>query len=443
MRILLVGDDAVAHAVAEQLAKNCELYALMQKPNPGITKATQQSYVCDFSNIEVIGSWALRQKIDLVFITAKEALYAGLTDALQDAGLKVASPSMAAASIGNNRAYARTMLRAFVRFPRYAICKDAKAVKNALKDFNRFLLKPTIRSEWQALRIAESKDEKVVLTQATKLIKRHGSVVIEEYADGEEFTIQAISDGKNVSIFPPIRVAKHALDGDVGDNTEGMASYSTGNLLSFLAEDDFRSAKVMVEKIIAVLRAKGTEYKGLLHARFIISAKGIKLVDLESSFGNPEGINCMAILKTQFSDVLQDIVNGRLQTISFSDKPTVVKYAVPKEYPAESKKKSKNYGELGLDEKKIWDNGCKYYFEGIEKKDEKLFLTNKRAVAMFASCETLEEAEQRVSTALATLIGSIRWRQDVATKQYVDKRMKRASALKGSFLYLKPVVRKS
>ena len=440
MRVLLVGHDAVAHAVAEQLARNCELYALMEKPNLGILKSTQQGYICNFSNIEVIGAWALRQNIDLVFITAKEAIYAGLADALQDAGFKVASTSMAAATIGNNRAYARSMLHNYVNFPRSVVCKSLKEVKAALSDFSRFVLKPTIRSEWQGLIISVLKDEKTILKNAESLIKTHGSVIIEEYTDGEEFTLQAISDGKNISLFPPVRVAKHALDGDIGENTEGMASYSTGSLLSFLTEEDFMKARAMLEKIILVLRAKGTEYKGVLHGRFIISSKGVKLVDLDSSFGNPEGINCMGSLKTQFSEVLQSVADGNLRAPSFSDKPTVVKYAVPNGYPEESEKKIKR--ELFLDEKKIWDNGSRHYFEDIENKDGKLFLTNKRAVAIFASGETLEEAEQRVAAALATLSGDIRWRADVATEQYIAKRAKRASALKGSFLYLKPVVRK-
>ena len=439
MRVLLVGHDAVAHAVAEQLARDCELYAIMEKPNPGILKSTQQGYICNFSNIEVIGAWALMRNIDLVFITAKEAIYAGLADALHDAGFKVASPSMAAATIGNNRAYARRMFRNYVNFPRSVVCKNLKEVKTALSDFNRFLLKPTIRSEWQGLRVADLKDEKVILKNAEDLIKRQGSVVIEEYTDGEEFTIQAISDGKSISMFQPIRVAKHSLDGDLGENTEGMASYSTGNLLSFLTEEDFIAAKSMLEKIILVLRAKGTVYKGIIHGRFIISSKGVKLVDLDSSFGNPEGINCMAALKTQFSEVLRSVADGNLRAPSFSDRPTVVKYIVPKEYPDES---GKNKSELVLDEKKIWDNGCRYYFEDIEFRDSKLFLTNRRAVAISASGETLEEAEQRVSAALATLSGDIRWRADVATKGYTDKRVKRASALKGSFLYLRPVVKK-
>ncbi len=438
MRVLLVGHDAVAHAVAEQLARDCELYAIMQKPNLGILKSTQQGYICDFSNIEVIGAWALMRNIDLVFITSKEAIYAGLADALQDAGFKVASPSMAAATIGNNRAYARKILRNYVNFPHNVICKSLKEVKAALSDFNRFLLKPTIRSEWQGLRVAELKDEKEILKNAKDLIDRQGSVIIEGYTDGEEFTLQAVSDGKNISVFPPIRVAKHALDGDIGENTEGMASYSTGNLLSFLTEEDFMTAKAMLEKVISVLRAKGTEYRGVLHGRFIISSKGIKLVDLDSSFGNPEGINCMGVLKTPFSEVLHSIVDGNLRAPSFSDKPTVVKYAVPKEYPAEGKKN----GELILDEKKIWDNGCRHYLEDIESKEGKIFLTGRRAVAVFATGENLEEAEQRVSAALSTLSGDIRWRIDVATKSYIDKRAKRASALKGSFLYLRPVVKR-
>lgn len=442
MRVLLVGDDAVAHAVAEHLARNCDLYALMETPNPGITKSTQQSYVCDFSNIEAIGSWALRKDINLVFITAEEALNTGLVDALQDAGFQVASPTMDAATIGHSRTYARNILRKYVNFPRFLVCKNIKDLKAGLKDFNRIVLKPAVRSAWKGLKFADLENEKVVLKEAKTLIKAHGSVIIEERIDGEEFTLQALSDGKNVALFPPTQVAKAAFDHDIGENTEGMASYSTGKLLPFLSEEDFDQAKNMLQKIISVLGTRGSEYKGILHARFIVSAKGVKLVDLRSSFDNPEGINCMGLLKTQFVEILQCIVDGNLKPPSFSDKPSVVKYAVPLSYPSITKKVKKKKEELILDEKKIWDSGIKFYFEGLEKKDDKYFLTDKRAVALFATGETLEEAEQRVSFALASLSESVRWRKDVATKQYVESKVKRAKALKGSFLFMKPIVKK-
>ena len=440
MRILLVGDDAVAHAVAEQLARNCELYALMEKPNPGIAKSTQQSYVCDFSNIEAIGGWALRQNIDLVFITAEEALYSGLADAMQDVGFQIASPTMAAATIGSNRVYARNLLRNQVSFSNYHSCKSLGEVKTAIKDFNRVVLKPTIRGDWQALRFGDLKEEKTILKNAKALIKQHGSVIIEERLDGEDFSMQALSDGKNISFFPTTRAAKHSLEGDSGENTEGMGSYSTGKLLPFVSQDDFDSARSMIERTIAVLRAKGIEYKGAIHTRFIISPKGVKLIDIHSRFDNPEGINCMGLLKTQFAEVIKSIADGRLTQLSFSDRPSVVKYAVPIQYPARTKKKTAS--EISLDEKRIWDSGCKYYFDRVERKNGKLLLTDHRAVAVFAMGDTLEEAEQRVTAGLASISGNIRWRKDIATKQYMDKRVKRTSALKESFLYMRPAMKK-
>lgn len=439
---MLVGDNAVAHAVAEQLARNCELFALMQKPNPGIMKATQQGYICDFSNIEVIGSWALKQAVDLVFIAAEEATHSGLADALQDGGFRLASPTTAAASIGDNRAYARNMLRKHVSFPRFAVCRDIKELKSQLRDFGAFVLKPTIRREWKGLKFAEPKDENAVLKAARELIKKHGSVIVEERIAGEEFTMQALSDGRNVALLPVMQVAKHAYDNGLGPHTEGMASYSNGRLLPFMREADFDAARSMVENIIAVSRSRGAEYKGVLHARFIISAKGVKLVDVEAAPGNPEGINCIGLLRTQFSEVLNGIADGNLKTPSFSEKASVVKYAVPKSYPLlERRAKKQGRKEIVLDERQIWDNGSKYYFEDVENKDGKMLLSGGRAVAVFASGETLGEAEQRVSAALRAISGEIRWRADVATKPYVDLRIKRASALKGSFLYLRPAVK--
>lgn len=450
MRVLLIGDDAIAHAVSEQLARNSELYALMQKFNPGIAKSTQKYYTCDFSNLEVIGSWAIKEKIDLVFVTSETAIEYGNIDALQDIGITTASPTMAAAIIGNNRAYARNIFHEHVRFPKFYSCKSIKDVKKAIKDFNKSVIKSAIRTEWQGLRFADvdSQNKGNSLKEVEQMIKRHGNVIVEEKIDGESFTLHAFCDGKNLSVMPPIRVAKHALEGDKGENTEGMGSLSTGKLLPYTTEDELETATNMLQKIVSIMRNNGADYKGVLHGSFMISHKGVKLLDLRSSFGNPEGINCLGLLRTQLVEILQSMADGNLKPPSFLDKPSVVKYLVPKNYPnsdTENRKKTKKYGngQISLDEKLIWDNGAKNYFEYVEIKDRKMYLTDERAVAVFANGETLEEAEQRVSSAISTISGDVRWRIDIGTKHYLDRRVKRAKTMKGSFRYMQPIVKKT
>jgi len=125
MRVLLVGDGAREHILAEQLARSSELYVAMQRRNPGIANAAQKYMLCDFSNMEALGVWAIREKIELAIVTSELALSRGVGDMLAEAGVALASPPSSGAMVGETSVYAFNLMKERgIPRPEFFVCRN-------------------------------------------------------------------------------------------------------------------------------------------------------------------------------------------------------------------------------------------------------------------------------------------------------------------------------
>ncbi len=430
MKIMLVGDDARAHVLAEQLAKSSELFCLMSKLNFGIAKLTQKYFICDFSNFETIVSWAIRERIDVAFVVDEHALFSGLSDALEEGGIRAVSPSMAAAAIGNNRVYAKNIARSIgIAQPNFYVCKNKKEVMKAADELKSFVVKPALRMDWAGLRFIEANpgDRKNFLSYCNSLIKKHGSVILERKVDGEEFVVQAFSDGQKIAAMAPIQPVKHLLEDDQGEITDGMGSYSTGKVLPFMRQSDYEIAQHMLSAMVDALKKRGSEFVGILHGVFMITKTGVVLLDLKASLGKPEGINSISLLNTDVAGILQSLSEKSLKQVSVRDRCSVVKCLVPENYPKNGKKSSV----ITIDEQEFWKTGSKYYIDSIEWKKGKLYSTNSRSMMIYSEGNDLDSAEQKTEHSLGIIRGKLKWRIDIATARFLDKRIRHAEKIRG------------
>lgn len=429
MRVLIVGDGAREHVIAKQLARSCELYSVMSRKNPGIARLSEGSHVCPLTAVEVIGTWAIKKRIELAFVTSEIALTTGLTDALADAGISLACPKMAAATVGNNTNYAFNLMdEAGIPHPDYVICKTPTDIRLAMIEFRSVVIKPSIRTEYRGLKFTEKDFEKKrdVLEHGKKLIKRHGSVIFEKLADGEVFSVQAFCDGKRISAMPPVQVASRVLEGGQGVLSDGVGGYSTGKLLPFIKTQDYKTARQYLKKVVDTLASRGIEYRGVLHGRFLAKKRGVMMLDLNSTLGSVETVNNLGILRSQFSEILSSIADGNLKPAAFDELATVVKFVLPKNYP----KRIRKPVPVEIDEKLIWENGSKLFFESIERVKGKYMMGGGRALALFANGKNLEQAEARVEGAMAGIRGKVRHRSDIANEQFIEKRVKHMRKLR-------------
>ncbi len=435
MKVLLVGDRAREHILAEQLARSSELYAAMQYRNPGIERAAVKFFLCDFSNIEAIGGWAIRENIDIALVTSETALAKGLSEALHEIGIKTASPPAAGSLMGENTVYARNIMQeAGVPIPRFAVCKSDKEVKAAMKEMPRMVMKPALKVEWKGTRFGDTdfKTAPEIMKYAKQMMKRQGSVVVEEVVDGESFSMQGMTDGKTLALMPPVHTAKRLLENNQGALTEGMGGFSSGTILPFLKKPDLDSARDCIWKLISKLRSKGVDYRGPIRGEFFATRQGVVMMEAYATMGGVTTLNNMMLLRSQISETLTSIVEGSLKPMTFWEKATVVKFLVPPGYPEKPKKTG-----FVMDDRALWNNGAKAYFESVDvekappgAESDVLSGAKNRTLAICASGADLAEAESKAEDAADSVKGYLHHREDVAGSGYVNRLVKHMALLR-------------
>ncbi len=427
MRILLVGDGAREHALAKAIGKSAELYSVMRHRNPGILELSRASYVSDFSSIEAIGAWAIRKKIDLALISSEAAMARGLHDVFTAAGIPLASPKSEGSIIGENTLYAYNLMTSSgIPTPDFEICHNKEEVEKAINRLKHVVVKPSIKVEWSGAKFIdrdlENRDD--VIRHSLNLIKRHGSVVLERFMDGELFSVQAFCDGKTLAGMHPVKICRRLRTGG-GPLTEGMGAYCKPNL-PFLKKKDYTDARSSLKKILTHLKKRGIEFKGCLGGTFIAGKSGISMVDLKSTFGSLETICTLPLLNIQFSEILRSISTGTLAPVDFSNECSVSKFVTYDTYPSEIRKPRL----VTIDVKDVWNQGVAIYHESSIKEGHSLYLKKGRGLALLAVDKDIRRAEDRVEKAVHSIHGQTMHRPDIATEENIRKAKKHMALIR-------------
>lgn len=430
MKIVLVGAGAREHAIAEQLSKSASLYSIMEKKHPGIASLSQEVLICNPADKEQITSWCKEKGIELGFVSPDGLLEKGVTDTLVSAGLKVASPLREAARIEWDKGYARTVLEkhAVAGLPAFKVATTAEEASSFLAEHKEVVVKPLGLTGGKGVRVMGEHlhTEQDALDYVSELLKKDKRALLEEKLDGEEFSLQAFSDGERLSAMPPVQDHKRAFVNDAGPNTGGMGSYSTGRLLPFMELKDLEDAKSIMQHTIDAMRAEGNPFRGILYGGFMITKDGVKLIEYNARFGDPEAMNVLMLLRTELPDILRSIAEGNLVQAAFSTNCTVVKYLVPEGYPESGKKDCR----IGMDHKAIWECGGKTFFGSVYENNGEIYTTTSRAVAVAAQDASLERAEEKAECCTRAIQGPLWHRPDIGTQTLIRKRVEHMRRLK-------------
>ncbi len=431
MKALLVGAGAREHILAEKLSRSALLYSIMAAPHPGISRLSKEFLVHDPTDAAVVGEWAQSRKIDIAFVSPDGLLAKGVTDTFADMGIPVASPLKKAAQIEWDKGYARNLMisHKIAGCPEIKIAKDFGEARAAIKEMGNVAIKPLGLTGGKGVKIMGEhlNSEEEAIAYCSTLLEKDGSVLLEEKLEGEEFTLQAFCDGQNLSLMPPVQDHKRAFEGDVGPNTGGMGAYSTGNLLPFMQQKDLEAAKEIMQATIDAMRKERNPFTGVLYGQFMLTSKGVKVIEFNARFGDPEAMNVLTLLKTDLAEIFASMAEGKLKAPSFSNNSTVVKYLVPDGYPDAGKAGL----EISLNEKEIWNLGAKAYWGAVYEKEGRIYTSTSRAAAVVAQAPTLEEAESKAEHATSFVRGPLWHRRDIGTRELIKKRMEHVRRLKG------------
>lgn len=430
MRVLTVGGGGREHAAVEAFYRaGSELYCVMKNANPGIMKRAHEHLLCDEKDVGRIVDFAVSKKVELAFIGPEAPLEVGIVDSLEAAGIMCASPTKAAARIETSKSFMRELVEKHgipgnLSFASFDNAKDAERYLKGLD--HEIVVKPIGLTGGKGVKVQgehlHSFDETMGYIREIFDGNIGGAgVILEERAVGEEFTQMVFSDGKHIVPMPLVQDHKRAYEGDVGPNTGGMGSYTDSNhLLPFVTEKDRKEAIAIVQKIVDALAEEGCPYRGVMYGQFMLTVAGPKIIEINARFGDPEAMNILTILRSNFEDVCRRMSEGTLGEVGFSDQATVCKYVVPKGYGV----KSEPGHEIRVEDKEIRRHGAIAYYANVDMKDGKLVTGTSRSIGIVGIGNTIEDAERKCEDALEHVIcDAVFVRHDIGTRELVQRRV--------------------
>lgn len=436
MRVLLIGNGAREHVIAETLKKSKEttIYSYLKSKNPGIVSLSRDFEIGSYVDLEKIKNYAKRMNPDFAFIGSEEPLNNGVVDLLNKLNINAIGPTKSLARLETSKSFTRNLLKKYKikGNPAFEIFNknNIGEAKKFIGSLGKCVIKPDGLTGGKGVKVQGDhfQTKKEALEYCSEVLQTHPAVIVEEKLEGEEFSLQCLTDGKTVIATPPVQDHKRAFADDKGANTGGMGSYSCENhLLPFLAKKDIVKGLEITQKVAqALYKETGEFYRGIMYAGLIATRDGVKLVEYNARFGDPEAMNVLPLMETDFVEVCNAVINQKLHKIKikFQNKATVCKYLVPKGYPDNPAKHEK------ITVGKISGN-ARLYYASVEQREGKLYTSTSRAIACLGIAENLEKAEKIAEEATKSIKGKLFHREDIGTRKLVEKRIRHMREILG------------
>jgi len=338
IKILLLGSGGREHALATALKKDPFTADLFCAPgNPGIAQIAK-TFQIDITNPEAVVELAQKLSIELVVIGPELPLICGVADALVAAEIPCFGPSKNAARIESSKEFAKEIMKvAGVATALYQSCSNEDELKRACSEFGSpYVVKDDAVAAGKGVVVTDDLDEAIAHARASG-ISPIRKVIVEEFLDGREFSLFAIADGHSFLPMEPAQDYKRVADNDQGLNTGGMGAYSP---LSWVSDEDKRYvAEKVIEPVLHEMRNQGSSFTGVLYAGLIKTRDGIKVIEFNARFGDPETQALIPRLTNPLARLLYSAATGKLADIPrlvFNDLASVAVVLAAEGYPASS-----------------------------------------------------------------------------------------------------------
>ncbi|MBT2507361.1 phosphoribosylamine--glycine ligase [Streptomyces sp. ISL-98] len=412
MKVLVIGGGAREHALCRSLSLDPDVTALYCAPgNAGIAEVAELHPV-DALDGAAVARLATELGAGLVVVGPEAPLVAGVADAVRAASIPCFGPSREAAELEGSKAFAKdVMAGANVPTARSYVCTTPEEIDRALDAFGApYVVKDD--------GLAAGKG--VVVTDDVQVARAHAlacqRVVIEEFLDGPEVSLFAITDGVTVLPLQPAQDFKRALDGDEGPNTGGMGAYSPLPWADPKLVDEVMAT--VLQPTVDELRRRGTPFSGLLYAGLAITSRGVRVIEFNARFGDPETQVVLARLKTPLLSVLLNAANGTLDAeppLNWRDDAAVTVVIASHNYP-----ETPRTGDPieGLGDVAVQDAPHAYVLHaGTKREGDAVVSAGGRVLSVTATGSDLAQARERAYAAVARIrLDGSQHRTDIAQK---------------------------
>jgi phosphoribosylamine--glycine ligase len=384
----------------------------MDRLNPGIASLAKEvsiNSILDFRKLPDLAG------IDYSFIGPEAPLASGVSDFLISQGVPCVAPGKNAAMIETSKSFARRIIQDTTpqANPKFSIARSLDDLRNFedVVGVENMVVKPDGLTGGKGVKIfGEHLHSSTELEKyAVGELSRKGVVVLEEKLVGIEFTVQAFVDGTKLVTMPLVRNYQRAYDQDKGPNIGSMGSYSTEHHgLPYVTQEDLSTVKLIMQATIdRIKKVTRTDYKGILYGQFMKTADGIKVIEFNAGFGDPETLNVLSNLNSSMDVICQQIIDGRLTDVFFDKVATVCVYVVPEGYPGPEVIK-----DSPIDTSVA--TTADLYYASVYEKDGQILTTGSRAVAVLAKGENVAQAREVAYANASRIKGKVRYRSDIA-----------------------------
>lgn len=417
MKLLVVGSGGREHAIAKKLLESSGVEAVYVAPgNDGMTLDSLQLVPIGISEHSALIDFAKANDIAWTFIGPDDALAAGIVDDFNAAGLKAFGPTKLAAELEWSKDFAKEiMVKYGVPTAAYGTFSDFEKAKAYIEAQGApIVVKADGLALGKGVVVAETVEQAVEAAHEMLLDNKFGDsgarVLIEEFLDGEEFSLFAFVNGDKFYTLPTAQDHKRAYDGDKGPNTGGMGAYAPVPHLPQSVVN--RSVETIVKPVLEGMIAEGRPYLGVLYAGLILTANGPKVIEFNSRFGDPETQIILPRLTSDFAQNISDILDGKEPNLTWTEQGVTLGVVVASEgYPLAYEKG------MELPEKTSGDLITYYAGAKFAENSRALLSNGGRVYMLVTTADSVKEAQEKIYQKLSEqATQGLFYRKDIGTK---------------------------
>ncbi len=321
MKVLILGNGGREHAIAHAVSKSDLLTELFILPGNAGTALLGTNVDLDLFTPDIILNFVKEKGIDLTIVGPEAPIMTGVTNLFRENGLKIFAPTKEAGQIEASKSYAKYIMNKYdIPTGGFKEFYEYDEAVTYVKETNSYpcVIKYDGLAAGKGVYITKNfeETESVLKSVLVDRVLGNDKIIIEEFLDGDEFTLMAFVNGENTTFMPIARDFKRVFDGDKGNNTGGMGCICPYDKIS---EAEIEEARVIMNKTVRGLISEGVPYTGVLYGGFITTKKGVKVIEFNARFGDPETEVVLQKIKSDLLKVFLDVLENNQVELELND----------------------------------------------------------------------------------------------------------------------------